>query len=64
MYKRKSDYFINILVPLPSKKGSQESQFSVSQFKRQVKQKYIDMDISSMRKTIAKRLTESKVRNS
>ena len=58
------DHFLILmcfLVPLPGKKVQQESIPAAPRLLRPVIEKFIDIELSSMRKTIAKRLTESKV---
>lgn len=47
-------------MPLPGVKSTDEREPAV--VRRPSTERYVDIEISSMRKTIAKRLTESKVR--
>lgn len=62
-------FLINYIVPLPGSKEVSNAQGtkleSVTRHIERIRsrQRYVDIEISSMRKTIAKRLTESKVIN-
>lgn len=53
--------WLSLVVPLPGKKIKQEFSTAAPILLRPVIEKFIDIELSSMRKTIAKRLTESKV---